>query len=406
MNKKTIQRIQFSIFNLMLVAILGVIMRYKIGFEFPYLDQKHLQHAHSHFAFYGWVSHTLMTLMIEFLERESIKLNAKKFDYIIILNLVCSYGMLLSFSIWGYNALSITFSTIAILNSYYFAYTFIQNSKTLIQKSYSVKWFIASLIFNILSSIGTFTLAYLMITKDIPQQLYLGSVYFFLHFQYNGWFFFASIGLFLYLLKDRIPEFKESKYAFYLLAISCIPAYLLSTLWAKLPIWLYIIVIIASFTQFTGWIILLNSFRKQLSIIKLKTNPIIHYLLIILGIAISIKFLLQLGSVIPSISQLAFGFRPIVIAYLHLILLAIISVFLLTFLVVNEVLPINRKMKFGINLLVSCIYLTEIILAVQGIASFTYTVIPFINELLFILSCIMLIGILIIVWNFVVNVKT
>jgi hypothetical protein len=45
-------------------------MRYKIGFEFPFFDQKHLQHSHSHFAFSGWISHTLMVLMIVFLEKK------------------------------------------------------------------------------------------------------------------------------------------------------------------------------------------------------------------------------------------------------------------------------------------------------------------------------------------------
>jgi hypothetical protein len=49
--------------SLVLVASLGVLMRYKIAFEFPYLDQKNLQHAHSHFAFAGWVTQALMLLI-------------------------------------------------------------------------------------------------------------------------------------------------------------------------------------------------------------------------------------------------------------------------------------------------------------------------------------------------------
>ena len=70
---KTSFWIRFSIFNLLLVALLGLLMRYKIGFEFPLLDQKSLQHSHSHFAFAGWVSHTLMTLLISFLQKYDLK---------------------------------------------------------------------------------------------------------------------------------------------------------------------------------------------------------------------------------------------------------------------------------------------------------------------------------------------
>jgi hypothetical protein len=51
--------LQFSVINLLIVALLGVLMRYKIGFAFPHFNQKYLQESHSHFAFIGWISHTL-----------------------------------------------------------------------------------------------------------------------------------------------------------------------------------------------------------------------------------------------------------------------------------------------------------------------------------------------------------
>jgi len=64
--------LKFSLINLLIVALLGLLMRYKIGFEFPYFNQKSLQHSHSHFAFAGWISHTLMVLMISYLNKKSI----------------------------------------------------------------------------------------------------------------------------------------------------------------------------------------------------------------------------------------------------------------------------------------------------------------------------------------------
>jgi len=59
----------FSILNLTVVALIGVILRIKIAFEFPYFDQKHLHHGHSHFAFDGWITQTLFVLLIIFLKR-------------------------------------------------------------------------------------------------------------------------------------------------------------------------------------------------------------------------------------------------------------------------------------------------------------------------------------------------
>ena len=113
--------LQFSLLNLLIVASLGLLMRYKIGFEFPFLNQKNLQHSHSHFAFAGWISHTLMVLMVGFLEKKgpstALRVTKKRtFSYNTLLtaNLICAYGMLVFFIIQGYAALSIVFSTASI----------------------------------------------------------------------------------------------------------------------------------------------------------------------------------------------------------------------------------------------------------------------------------------------------
>ena len=122
--------LKFSLVNLLIVALIGLLMRYKIGFEFPFLDQKHLQHSHSHFAFSGWISHTLMVLMICFLEKkgiwqEALSRSYKKYPLILIANLVSAYGMLVFFIIEGYGFFSILFSTLSIVVSCVFAFYFI-----------------------------------------------------------------------------------------------------------------------------------------------------------------------------------------------------------------------------------------------------------------------------------------
>jgi len=235
--------LHISIFNLGIVALLGVLMRYKIGFEFPYFDQKHIQHAHSHFAFSGWIAHTLFVLMILFLDQQKSTLWLKKYTPIIIGNLICAYGMLFSFAIQGYGAISIFFSTLSILMAYIFSLYFLKDLKR-IGPHPSKHWFKASLLFYICSSLGTFALAYMMVTKHLPQNLYLASVYYYLHFQYNGFFFFSCMGLFISQLYRFIPSIKNEVYIFWLFAIACVPTYFLSTLWMKLHIWLYVFVVI------------------------------------------------------------------------------------------------------------------------------------------------------------------
>jgi len=147
---KTSFWIRFSILNLLFVAFLGLLMRYKIGFEFPLLNQKNLQHSHSHFAFAGWVTHTLITLIIAFLQKHDTlnKIAFKKYNLILIGNLICSYVMLFSFIIQGYGAISITFSTLSIFVSYWFAYVFFKDYKLLETSSVAIKMVQSPLYFS------------------------------------------------------------------------------------------------------------------------------------------------------------------------------------------------------------------------------------------------------------------
>lgn len=252
-----------------------------------------------------------------------------------------------------------------------------------------------ALFLNVLSSLGTFSLSYMMASKQIDQELYLSSVYWYLHFQYNGWFFFACIGLFFNLLHSKGIVFTNEKLIFKLLAYSCIPAYGLSVLWLNLPNWVYTIVIIAAVGQFYALFI----FIKQMIIHKLFTRLSLDFLskalILCFTIAMAIKFGLQLGSTIPALSKFAFGFRPVVIAYLHLALLAFTSVFLLAYSYFKGYISSSASTQIGIFTFLAGILLNELILAIQGIASISYTLIPYANESLFAVSILIFFGLFI-----------
>ena len=402
--------LKFSLVNLLIVALLGLLMRYKIGFEFPFFNQKNLQHSHSHFAFAGWISHTLMVLMVGFLEKKGIRQKVLgnrfgNYDKILLANLICAYGMLLFFIVQGYAAFSILFSTASIVVAYVFGYQYWKDLKAVDNTSLSVNWFKGAIFFNVISSLGTFALAYMMISKNIHQSEYLASIYYYLHFQYNGWFFFACMGLLIHFLDLKTTDYPFYKKAFWLFFIACIPAYFLSTLWLNLPLWIYIPTVIAAFLQVYAWFVFLVILVKTKKAVFENYPFFLRYIILFVAVACSGKLLLQLGSTIPALSQLAFGFRPIVIAYLHLVLLAVISLFLLFYVYVNHFFFIRKSIKFGITLFSVGVFLNEMILAIQGIASFSYTVIPFVNEMLFGIAAIMVLGIAITAFYSVKKVK-
>ncbi len=374
--------LKFSIVNLFLVALLGMLMRYKIGFDFPFLVQKHLLHSHSHFAFAGWISHTLMVLMVYYLKTKTTKVTLPKYSWLIIANLICSYGMLIFFIIQGYAFWSILFSTLSIFVSYFFAYYFIKDLKY-IKGETSKNWYKGALFFYVISSFGTFFLAYTVASKDFMFNPYLASIYYYLHFQYNGWFLFACIGLLADYLKLNEAENKVFNTSYRWLFASTLVTYVLSVLWLKIPTWLYVITVIFSVIQLVVW---MNMFllisRKKGGI--LKQQPVfLQYFLKFAGLCLTLKFTFQLLSVIPSLSQFVFGVRSIIIAYLHLILLAIFSLFLLYYIYANKFLTLNKSIKTGLIFFAIGIFLNEFILAIQGMSAFGYILIPKINTFLF-----------------------
>ena len=172
--------LKFSVFNFFLVALLGVIMRYKIQFSFPYLDQKHLQEAHSHFAFYGWITNVLYVLIVHYISKVNPLVKLRKYEYLIVINLAASFAMLGTFIYGGYFWASIVASTTALLASFVFCYFFVVDARKI--QDTSKIWFLAGLFFAVISSVGVFNLAYMMSSKNINQDLYLASEYYFLHF--------------------------------------------------------------------------------------------------------------------------------------------------------------------------------------------------------------------------------
>ncbi len=383
--------IRIGLFNLLLVAIYGLVMRYKIAFPFPYFNQKNLQHAHSHFAFTGWVSLLLMVLLINVIAKNLTPKEKRRFTTSFWAFLLCSWGMLIAFTLQGYGAIAIFFATTSVLVSFYYSWLYFHCAKRI--KNLNAKpWFIAALLFNILSTLGTFYLSYMMATQSIDQHHYLATIYWYLHFQYNGWFFFSCAGLFIHYLQQRQMTPGTAPSIFWLFALSCIPAYGLSVLWLDLPISFLFIISVAAIAQFLAISqFLLFSIQKVVRQ-QLQLNSIGSALLLFSGVSLFIKFSLQLGSTIPSVSQLAFGFRPVVIAYLHLVLLAFTSVFIIGYLYINQLIPRNRVFTRGIILFLLGVFLNELILGIQGIASFTYNYIPYANEALVIASLIIVAG--------------
>jgi len=393
MSKFLSRWLTISFLNLLLVASLGTIMRYKIAFYLPFIDQRYVLDSHSHFAFSGWITQTLMVLLVHYLSLKKNEQVLKKYQWLLYANVITAYGMLISFIIQGYGLFSISFSALSIFVSYFFAAYYWKDLNRMDEKRVSHSWFKAALVSSVISSIGTFGLVHMMLSKIIDLNWYLAYFYFFLHFQYNGWFFFAGMGLLTSKLEKINRAFKPLKIVCMLFCFASIPAYFLSLLWLPLPSVIYWIIIAAVIAQLAAWALMVKVFITNKNFINQHFSKYGRVLLLVSAISFSIKLLLQTVSVHPALSQLAFGFRPIVVGYLHLVLLAVTSIFLIGYIVSFELVPVTKKLITGVFIFVAGIIINEILLMVQGLTALTYNGIPYINILLLIAALILFTGI-------------
>jgi hypothetical protein len=164
------------------------------------------------------------------------------------------------------------------------------------------------------------------------------SIYFYLHFQYNGFFFFGILALFFALLERKVIYFDPSnaKAAGVIFAVACAPAYLLSTLWTRPGYFIQIMGTVAAVAQCFGFAFLLKLlFRSAHRIRTVLRSPSLLMLSVALA-ALALKLILQLISAHPYAAQMAYELRPVVIAYLHLVLLGVITLFLLGWYIEND----------------------------------------------------------------------
>lgn len=369
-----------AVFQLIVVATLGCLLRYKMLFPFPWLEQKHLLHAHSHFAFTGWITQALYILLVQYVFGTDRRTGLDRYAWIFRVNLWSAWGMMIGFAYQGYGALSTPFAGISILVSYWFAFLMWKDLSTSHISLPTKRWIQLALLALIISSIGTWYLAYLQLHGRPSTTTLLLAVYGYLHFQYNGWFLFSVIALLFGYRQLQLSNTAE-KYLRYGWGLTFIPAYILSALWLPMGTVIRFAIGMIALLQagvwfYMGW----NIFNRR--------SHIAHYLWWLPLTAISIKLILQLGSVYPPLSTLAFGIRPIVIGYLHLALLGIITLSILILLYLQR----TMSTSWGLWIFITGVILNELLLLTQGAMALGYMVIPEIKYALLLPAALLWIG--------------
>lgn len=374
---------------LLLAAALGLFLRWQFVAPTSGIRYTFFLHAHSHVMFLGWVFNVLN---LSFLEHNVPEQRRKSSMRLFILFQLLVVAMMISFPIQGYGLFSIVFSTLHTLGAPIFIPLFFTYTKDDQRVS---TWFArAAWVFFFISTAGPFSLGYLM-ANDLGHTVWYNfSIYYYLHFQYNGFFLFGIFSLFFQMLEQREIVFSNSKARIFgtWMAIACVPAYTLSILFAKPGIILNIIGGAAALTQLIALIIFLGDMHDIKHLLRgtfsAATYKVFHFIFC----ALILKFLLQLASAHPCVADLAYALRPVVIAYLHLVLVGIITFFLLVWYIEKQLVKASLA-KLSILLLFAgfigseiCLVLSPWWSVVVG-SGVTAALIIFVSSVLMFLAC-------------------
>jgi len=346
-----------------IVAAIGTFLRMKFVFPIDLLNFENTLHSHSHFAILGWLYNALYIAIVYTYVKDPSK--QKKYNILFWITQVSIIGMLFTFAWQGYAAYSISFSTMHIFCSYAFIFFVLKDISGIKHETLSLKFIYGALFFLFLSSLGPWGLVVVVIQGSAGTDLYKQVIYFYLHFQYNGWFIFALIGLWLKYYETKGAKFSErtASNAFNILFYTNVAAYTLSLLGFKLPSYVYWLAILTSFVQLIGLRYLYKLlFANEIKVFHDKNN-ITHSLFRFSFLALFVKYLLQLVSVLPNIGDAAFLSREVTIGFIHLVMLGVISSGMLGWFAGFELINAGSKwFKYGVYLFLASFALSEIML--------------------------------------------
>ena len=349
----------------LIIAFLGVLLRLFFVANIP-LNYKHIVHAHSHIALLGWI-YTAITSLIYYcyLIKKPI---SKKYKTLFWGTQITIIGMLISFPLTGYALYSILFSTLFLIASYWFFWFISKHTSEEQKKTNSYKLIRTGLWFMVFSSLGPWALGIIMNTLGNTSIWYKNAIYFYLHFQYNGWFIVTLFGIFFYILeKQHIEVTKQHFKQFYWLLISSVIfTHFISVLWTKPPILFNFLGGLGSILQFISFGVLLGMLSSHRIALKSSFSPITSRTLKIVFVLFVLKMILQFLGTTTYFSDIVATHIDFAIGYLHWTFLGVVTIAILGFLHHFKLLVLSKRI---VQIYMVGFILTEALIFYKGIIS-------------------------------------
>lgn len=348
---------QTALIWLLVAALMGVWLRWQAWGAPPLVfNFRFLTHAHSHLMFLGWVYNALAALLIVgFLPGQP----GRVYVWLWAGLQAGLLGMAVFFPLQGYAAGSITFSTLHMALAGWLGLRLWLDAGKPGFAFTALRW---SIVFLLVSSLGPFALGYVMAKGGQATIWYNLAIYFYLHFQYNGWMLFALLAILLRHLPETDGRIGP---AIHLLAGGCAATYAVSALWTDPPLPVYLLAGAGVVLQLRGALMLMRVWQA-VSWATAWPQTWSRRFAALAFYSFLLKLAVQTQALWPGLGRMVFLNRNWLIGYFHLVFIGVITAALIAVFIQKNWLPTGKQSGPGWWLLVGGYVCTELVLALPG----------------------------------------
>lgn len=349
--------------DLVAAAVIGLLLRIMFLVELPFVRFRPWLHGHSHVALLGWLFIGLVVVLLH--DGGRGRPNPRLWLVLTGLQLAVVV-MLFSFPLQGYGAVSIAASSVHLLLAFA-ALSLLWRASRHWHPAGSGRVTRLAIVFFALSTLGILAIGPIIATGHQGSEVYYWAVQFFLHFQFNGWFWFAAMALGLRWAERQGHELRIDRTTLALWVLSALFTYALAIAWSEpLPAVFATVSIAVAMQVWAAWrtFILLRRMRPMAGQqFPLTAKVLIGTALVSMGL----KVLVQASVAIPSVAVMALTIRHFVMGFIHMNTLGTMTALLLAYAIVHSWCDLRSVwVRVGIGALVSGIVASELLLFIQG----------------------------------------
>lgn len=351
-------------FCVAILMAIGLRSAYVFPTDFNYT---YLLHAHSHTVMLGWCYLAVYTFIVaHFLPKN--KQSLPKYNHLFWLTQISVIGMAVTFPFTGYALLSIIFSTLHILCSYYFVYQiFKDHESTSLIETQLLK---TALVFMVISTIGVWFLGPIASSGAKDSPFYNTAIQFFLHFQFNGWFIFAVLALFINQMQHMGITLSQKIFDkfYYFGIIATVLTFGLPLSWFFNGPFFRTFNAVGLLFQIISMFYFIQLLKPHLTTFFSTQRSITKSLFGFAFSCLLLKIIIQSSTIIPALATASHGVRNFTVGFIHLAMIGIVNSFLFGFITQTTFYGIKNKIgAIGILLFLLGFTVMEYLLFTEGL---------------------------------------